>query len=189
MCAHDRSAAGPSRRPPTRPAGLAGLAVLTAVLSMISPASASAASPDAPVDLAGFVDPFVGTAPAARDFGTGGGAGDTFPGAAVPFGMVQWSPDTVRSQPGGYLYIDDRIRGFSLTHFSGAGCVAFGDIPFLPLAGTVTSSPASDPGRYVAAFSHRDEQASPRVLPGTAGLRAAGRADRHRTHRDGPVHL
>ncbi|HEY9476668.1 MAG TPA: hypothetical protein VIS06_22815, partial [Mycobacteriales bacterium] len=152
----------------TTPAA-AVLAVLTATLPAVSPtptaAGTTATAPgdgvNSGADLASRVNPFVGTAPAGRDFGTGGGAGDTFPGAAVPFGMVQWSPDTVRSQPGGYLYTDDQIRGFSLTHFSGAGCVAFGDIPFLPLADTVTSSPASDPGRYVAGFSHRDEQASP----------------------------
>jgi predicted alpha-1,2-mannosidase len=75
--------------------------------------------------------------------------------------MVQWSPDTVKRQPGGYFHPDNRIKGFSLTHFSGAGCDAAQDIPFLPYLGQVTTSPASDPGRYVAGFSHDREAASP----------------------------
>ncbi|NUT97980.1 MAG: glycoside hydrolase family 92 protein, partial [Saccharothrix sp.] len=70
-------------------------------------------------DPAQHVDPFVGTKPGGPDFGHGGGAGNTFPGAVAPFGMLQWSPDTVTHQHGGYHYDDNRIRGFSLTHLSG----------------------------------------------------------------------
>ncbi len=112
-------------------------------------------------DLARYVNPFVGTAPGATDYGTGGGAGNNFPGADVPFGMVQWSPDTVQAQPGGYYYPDDRIKGFSLTHLSGAGCYTYEDIPFMPYVGKVTESPATNPDRYVARFSHDREAASP----------------------------
>ncbi|HLL65176.1 MAG TPA: GH92 family glycosyl hydrolase [Micromonosporaceae bacterium] len=112
-------------------------------------------------DLARHVNPFSGTAPGGPDFGTGGGAANTFPGADVPFGMVQWSPDTVHQQPGGYHYPDDRIRGFSLTHLSGAGCDAGQDIPFLPYPGEVRTSPATDRDRYVATFSHDNETATP----------------------------
>jgi predicted alpha-1,2-mannosidase len=112
-------------------------------------------------DLARWVNPFVGTQPGGPDHGTGGGAGNNFPGADVPFGMVQWSPDTVTRQHGGYAYEDDRIRGFSLTHLSGAGCSTYQDIPITPFAGEVTTSPAADPDRYVSTFSHDNESASP----------------------------
>src|SRR5437867_5425541 len=61
--------------------------------------------------------------------------GNVFPGADFPFGMIQWSPDTWpdRSAGGGYEYSDSFIGGFSLTHISGPGCGAFGDIPVLPM--------------------------------------------------------
>src|SRR5439155_1139971 len=107
--------------------------------------------------------------PGAPDFGTGGGAENTFPGADVPFGMVQWSPDTVVNQPGGYFYPDNRIRGFSMTHFSGAGCNAAEDLPFMPFVGQVTTSPASDPMRYVSTFSHSHEAAAPGYYGAVSG--------------------
>ncbi|GAA1984064.1 GH92 family glycosyl hydrolase [Amycolatopsis minnesotensis] len=120
------------------------------------------AAPDVQAgDLAQFVNPFVGTRPGGEDHGTGGGAGNTFPGAVAPFGMVQWSPDTVKAQHGGYFYDDNRLKGFSLTHLSGAGCSTYEDIPFMPFAGEVTTSPATDPSRYTASFSHANEQATP----------------------------
>src|SRR5437764_11449815 len=118
----------------------------TAVAIPAQAAYASPARPDAKAstaDPAQYVNPFSGTQPGGPDFGTGGGAENTFPGADVPFGMVQWSPDTAVDQPGGYFYPDNRIRGFSLTHFSGAGCDAAEDLPFMPFVGTVTSSPAT----------------------------------------------
>jgi predicted alpha-1,2-mannosidase len=80
--------------------------------------------------------------------------GDDFPGADVPFGMVQWSPDTVsRPAGGGYSYDDSSITGFSLTHLSGAGCTAAGDVPVLPTVGTV--DPAAND-----LFSHSREYAT-----------------------------
>nr|WP_238412393.1 GH92 family glycosyl hydrolase [Saccharothrix deserti] len=103
----------------------------------------------------------MGTKPGGPDHGTGGGAGNNFPGADVPFGMVQWSPDTVTRQHGGYSYEDDRIKGFSLTHLSGAGCSTYQDIPIMPFTGEVTTSPATDPDRYVSTFSHGNESATP----------------------------
>ena len=70
------------------------------------------------------------------------GAVDDFPGADVPFGMVQWSPDTPsRPAGGGYEYNDKSVTGFSLTHVSGPGCGAAGDIPILPVAGAVPANP------------------------------------------------
>src|SRR3954453_20024827 len=93
------------------------------------------AAPAAAEDFTQLVDPFVGTASGARDFGTGGGAGNTFPGAVVPFGMVQFSPDTWPGRDnfaGGYSYGDTRIQGFGLTPFSGAGCGILQDLPVTP---------------------------------------------------------
>lgn len=75
---------------------------------------------------ASLVDPIIGTS----------GAVDDFPGADVPFGMLQWSPDTPsRPAGGGYEYNDKSVTGFSLTHISGPGCPAAGDIPILPTSG------------------------------------------------------
>ena len=66
-------------------------------------------------DAAKYVDPFIGT----------GGHGHTFPGATVPFGMVQFSPDTSMNDwdgCSGYHTSDNTILGFSTTHLSGTGC-------------------------------------------------------------------
>src|ERR1022692_1958173 len=65
--------------------------------------------------------------------------GNTYPGANVPFGMVQWSPDTMphRSDGGGYTYGNRKLSGYSLTHLSGVGCPAAGDIPILPMTGAL----------------------------------------------------
>ena len=59
--------------------------------------------------------------------------------------MVQWSPDTTpadRNGRGGYDYRDTHIKGFSLTHLSGAGCSLYGDFPFLPTTEPLDASPA-----------------------------------------------
>jgi predicted alpha-1,2-mannosidase len=137
--------------------GLA-LAAGLVVTSVVMPTVQADAAP-AP-DLAKWVNPFVGTRPGGEDQGTGGGAGNTFPGAVVPFGMVQWSPDTVTEQHGGYFYDSTALKGFSLTHLSGAGCDTYEDIPFIPYTGEVSTSPATDPGRYTMPFSHGAEQAT-----------------------------
>ena len=105
---------------------------------------------------ADYVNTFVGTA--------GPDMGNTYPGAALPFGMIQWSPETTTGyirRGGSYVYSDDTIRGFSLTHLSGPGCPVLGDIPIQPVVGGVTSSPATDALEYLAKFSHRNEEASP----------------------------
>jgi predicted alpha-1,2-mannosidase len=95
------------------------------------------------------VDPFIGTA----------GDGNTFPGASLPFGMIQWSPDTGRD--GWYFYNQSKIHGFSLTHLSGAGCPLYGDFPILPWTGELTTSPAQTPGDYTLSFNHSQEEAHP----------------------------
>ena len=105
------------------------------------------------------VNPLIGTA----------NGGNTFPGAVVPFGMVQFSPeespDPRKSKPiaapGGYAHPLDRIRGFSLTNVSGWGCAGgSGDVPITPTPEPVTTSPSIDFRRsYSATFSHANEQA------------------------------
>jgi predicted alpha-1,2-mannosidase len=124
--------------------------LLTLTLFFNTPgAHAQSASPRASTNYASLVNPFTGT----------NSGGDTFPGADSPFGMVQWSPDTVNDMSGGYNYSDNRLRGFSLTHLSGAGCDGYEDIPFVPYVGAVTNSPATDPSQYYLGFSHSNETA------------------------------
>jgi predicted alpha-1,2-mannosidase len=134
-------------------------AALLLAISLGQPASAQ--SPTG--DLASYVDPFIGTAPAP---GTGYGpefdGGDVFPGAASPTGMLFWSPDTVEHRlPGGYDFQDRTIKGFSLTHFSGRGCTVYQDVPLMPISGTLTASPAAQPAQTPSTFSHNNEQAQP----------------------------
>ena len=96
--------------------------------------------------LAGLVD--------ARTWTSSGG--NTFPGADVPFGMVQWSPDTLpnRSDGGGYTYGDRQLDGYSLTHVSGPGCRSAGDIPILPMTGRL---PNGDPTAVTTSFTNSGE--------------------------------
>src|SRR5690242_17265076 len=98
-------------------------------------------------DPASLVNPLIGTS----------GAVDTFPGADAPFGMLQWSPDTSpdRTEGGGYEYDDNQLMGYSLTHISGPGCSAFGDVPILPTVGAIPA----DPTNATDSFSHINERA------------------------------
>ncbi len=96
-----------------------------------------------------YVNPLVGTAE----------HGHTFPGAIVPFGAVQVSPDTrLDGWDGcsGYHYTDNRIYGFSHTHLSGTGCSDYGDILIMPFTGT----PSIYNNEYSSTFSHKKEHAS-----------------------------
>lgn len=101
-------------------------------------------------DFAKHVNPFIGT----------GGHGHTFPGATVPFGMVQLSPDTRidGSWDGcsGYHYDDSTIYGFSHTHLNGTGVSDYGDIMLMP---TMAES-SFDNKVYSSTFSHTNEKAS-----------------------------
>lgn len=98
-----------------------------------------------------WINPFIGT----------GGHGHTFPGATLPFGMVQASPDTRidGSWDGcsGYHYSDSVIYGFSHTHLSGTGVSDFGDISLMPGMGKFNF----DEKTNAATFDHTDEMASP----------------------------
>jgi predicted alpha-1,2-mannosidase len=91
-----------------------------------------------------------------RTWTTGGG--NTFPGAEAPYGMVQWSPDTMpnRNAGGGYGYTDTTLTGYSLTHVSGPGCGAAGDVPILPVTGAL---PSGNPNNVTTPFSHTGEVA------------------------------
>lgn len=97
-----------------------------------------------------YVNPFIGT----------GGHGHTFPGAIVPFGMVQLSPDTRidGSWDGcsGYHYSDSVIYGFSHTHLNGTGVSDYGDIMLMPTMG----NPSLNNKEYSSKFSHKNEKAS-----------------------------
>lgn len=101
-------------------------------------------------DPASHVNPFVGTSPSPL-----GEPGNTNPGATRPFGMLYWGPDQVKGRY--YRFDNTSTRGFSLTHLSGTGCPAFGDVPILPMLGT----PAGQPEAYEAAYNPKDQAAEP----------------------------
>jgi predicted alpha-1,2-mannosidase len=86
------------------------------------------------------------------------GGGNTYPGADVPFGMVQWSPDTSpdRNAGGGYGFGDTSLIGYSLTHISGPGCGAAGDVPILPMTGAL---PSGNPNNVMTSFTNTGEVA------------------------------
>ncbi|WP_406152810.1 GH92 family glycosyl hydrolase [Streptomyces sp. NBC_01023] len=126
----------------------AGTAVAAAALIggvLAAPAAEAAGAPPGG-QLTDLVNPFIGTE----------NEGNTYPGAAVPFGMVQLSPDTGHNT--GYDHAQNEIRGFSSVHISGVGCGLGGDLPTLPTTGDVTET---DYAKYAAKFSHDTEKASP----------------------------
>ncbi len=105
-----------------------------------------------------YVDPFIGT-----DF-----FAHLYPGATLPFAMVQLSPDTYTqgwTYAAGYQYADNSIMGFSHTHYSGVGMVAKGDILLMPTVGQklfVTPGSRENPDKgYRSRFDHADETAEP----------------------------
>jgi len=144
------------------------------------------------------VDPRIGT----------GGDGHTFPGATVPFGMIQLSPDTAMPDfkhaykwAAGYQYGDPTIMGFSHTHFSGSGHSDLGDVLVMPIAGDVKLDPG-DPAKpgsgYRSRFSHASEVEQAGYYAVTlsdygvrAELTASTRIGWHRYTfpRDRPAHL
>src|SRR3954453_12067855 len=101
------------------------------------------ANPESPLSL---VNPFIGT----QD------SGNTFPDAALPFGMVQLSPDN--GAVAGYDHDNTRIDGFSHTHLSGVGCGALGEVRVMPTTGAVASS---RPSRFGSHYRHETEGARP----------------------------
>ncbi len=98
--------------------------------------------------LTDLVNPFIGT----------GGHGHTYPGATLPFGMVQVGPDNGTQGwdwSSGYNYSDTIISGFSHTHLSGTGVGDLCDVSVLPIVG------APDTGKVFSSFAHKEERASP----------------------------
>jgi predicted alpha-1,2-mannosidase len=107
------------------------------------------AAPPVAEPLGQYVDPFIGT----------GGHGHTFPGASMPGGLVQLSPDSGRQGwdwCAGYHHSDTEIAGFSHTHLSGTGVGDLCDILVMP-----TQAGADMPASVVSPFSHEKEKASP----------------------------
>lgn len=101
-------------------------------------------------DFTKFVNPFIGTT----------NEGNTVPGATMPFGMVQLSPDTRITSPSGYDYKDSVILGFSYTHLSGTGIGDLGDILTMPV--NISSNNLSEKFLdFSSSFSHAKEKASP----------------------------
>ena len=153
--------------------GLICFGILTAATGFLTACDSSLAKEDlskAEVrelqDFAQYVDPLIGTAK----------MGHTYPGATVPFGSIQLSPDTdtipyavdgkynpdVYKYCAGYQYEDPTIVGFSHTHFSGTGHSDLGDFLVMPTAGELQLNPGteSDPeSGYRSRFSHDSETA------------------------------
>ena len=108
-------------------------------------------------DYAQYVNPFIGT----------GGHGHTFPGATMPFGMVQLSPDTrLDGWDGcsGYHYSDTVVYGFSHTHLSGTGVSDYGDVLLMPTVGKIQLDNGATNGPkngYASAFYKDAEVAAP----------------------------
>jgi predicted alpha-1,2-mannosidase len=101
-------------------------------------------------DYTKLVNPFIGT----------GGHGHTYPGASMPFGMMQLSPDTRMADwdgSSGYHYSDSVIYGFSHTHLSGTGIPDYCDLLLMPFSGEVQWNNKA----YRSSFSHKNENASP----------------------------
>lgn len=101
-----------------------------------------------------YVDPFIGT----------GGHGHTFPGAAIPFGMIQLSPDNPSKGwdwTSGYHYSDSILLGFSHTHLSGTGVGDLLDILVMPFKSEYPFNTENKFNRVHSIYNHQDEEAKP----------------------------
>lgn len=110
-----------------------------------------------PTDYTSYVDPMIGTA----------ANGHTFPGATLPNGMIQASPDTRVhgwDASSGYHYSDTVLNGFTQTHLSGTGCADYGDFLIMPVVGAPRIDPqnnAISTRPWASVFSHDTEFATP----------------------------
>ena len=133
---------------------LASFAVLAAVPAMATGRQKARQPMKTPAD---YVNPFVGT----------DGFGNVYPGAQLPFGGIQISPDTDEHYydcASGYKWNRSSIQGFSLTHLSGTGIPDLGDFLFMPGVGEPQLDPGTDDKPdtgYRSRFSHDDEKAVP----------------------------
>ncbi len=159
-----------TRRTFLQSAVVSGVAAALPATWAASATGGMAATPGS-TQLTNLVDVFIGT----------GGHGHTFPGATVPFGMVQLSPDTLNvgwDHCSGYHIADTSIMGFSHTHLSGTGAADLLDVLVMPAVGPVRTDPGTleDPtSGYRSRFSHADEHAEPgyySVLLNDYGIRA-----------------
>ena len=125
------------------------LAALMAVTAMLVLGSAQAETPRSESP-ASSVNPLIGTGGEPED------GINLFPGAVAPFGMVQLSPDT-ENHGFGYHYIQKWMKGFSLTHMSGAGCANSGDVFFTPTTGPIVTEFPD----FQSSYSHQKETAKP----------------------------
>ncbi|MET9002603.1 GH92 family glycosyl hydrolase [Amycolatopsis sp. NPDC004169] len=141
-------------------AGRVRAAVLAAAL--LGAGLAVPAAGAATLALTQYVNPFIGTDNSNSPNPVPGGAGgSTYPGAVVPFGMVQFSPDTPTASPSGYRYSDTSIEEFSLTHFNGAGCANNEDLGLLPITGAIGTSPGTGWTGYAGRYTKANESAAP----------------------------
>src|SRR5690349_21258914 len=139
---------------------LAGLVIAALTGTVLIGQSTPAAA--ATLNLTQYVNPFIGTDDSNSPNPVPGGAGgSTYPGAVVPFGMVQFSPDTPTGSPSGYRDRDRTIEEFSLTHFDGAGCPNNEDIGILPITGNIGSSPGTGWTGYSSGYTKSNESAVP----------------------------
>ncbi|MBT8257467.1 MAG: GH92 family glycosyl hydrolase [Bacteroidia bacterium] len=142
----------------------ASLFLLIIFYGCLNPAEVDPAQKDKP--LISYVNPFIGT----------GGHGHTYPGATMPYGMMQLSPDTrLDGWDGcsGYHYSDSYIYGFSHTHLSGTGVSDYGDILLMPTNAIQFKNGADGEAGYRAPFQHENETAKPgyyQVLLDSTGI-------------------
>ena len=132
----------------------AGFVALTVIVfAMLG----SSCSTNEAKDYTQYVNVFIGT----------GGHGHTYPGAVVPFGAIQPSPDTRIygwDACSGYYYNDSTINGFSHTHLSGTGCCDLGDVLVMPTVGQQDITQEEERCQtkaYASPFSHENEEATP----------------------------
>jgi len=119
---------------------------LLAVLSCVSACTSPFKSGES--DYAQYVNPFIG----------GADNGHTFPGACYPFGLIQASPDTGNctwAYCSGYMYLDEKIGGFSQTHLNGTGCPDLGDVQLQPFTG------AAERESFRSAYKKATQSAQP----------------------------
>ncbi|MEV0425670.1 GH92 family glycosyl hydrolase [Micromonospora sp. NPDC050495] len=132
--------------------GLLAATLVAATAVIYSPSERAHAAVSLVSDPAALVNPLIGTRSSA-----GKDAGNTSPGPSLPFGMLQWAPDTAPRAPGGgYDHAATATSGFSVNRMSGAGCFAYSNLPFLPVTGALPT----DKDNATVGFSHTGESAS-----------------------------
>ena len=128
--------------------------IFTCIALLLLGCQNSSSDSDGVKKLTSYVNTFIGT----------GGHGHTYPGATLPYGMMQLSPDTrLEGWDGcsGYHYSDNHIYGFSHTHLSGTGISDYGDVLLMPTNEIIFNNGSDGEKGYKSAFSHDNEVATP----------------------------